>query len=162
MQPVMKKFKTGENLQVEAYDRAQTHKIATGHLLTPDNQIDTTTGTVRLKAVFDNEDRALFPNQFVNASLLMETLRGVTVVPSAAIQRSPKGTFVYLVKEDQTVTVRWVKTGPSEGDNVSIEEGISPGETRCGGGRRKAERRQQGRSAKAGLRIPPRAILRQG
>ena len=109
LQPVLKKFKAGETLQVEAFDRAQTRKIATGHLLTADNQIDTTTGTDRLKAVFENKDNALFPNQFVNARLLMETLRGVTVVPSAAVQRSPKGTFVYLVKEDQTVTVRWVK-----------------------------------------------------
>jgi multidrug efflux system membrane fusion protein len=125
---VLKKFKTGETLQVEAFDRAQTRKIATGHLLAPDNQIDTTTGTDRLKAVFENKDNALFPNQFVNASLLMDTLRGVTVVPSAAVQRSPKGTYVYMVKEDQTVTVRWVKLGPSEGDSVSIEEGLSPGE----------------------------------
>jgi membrane fusion protein, multidrug efflux system len=128
LQPVLKKFKTGETLQVDAYDRAQTHKIATGHLLAPDNQIDTTTGTDRLKAVFDNKDYALFPNQFVNASLLMDTLRDVTVVPSATVQRSPKGPFVYLIKEDQTVTVRWVKLGPSEGDKVSVEEGITPGD----------------------------------
>jgi multidrug efflux system membrane fusion protein len=128
LQPVLKKFKTGETLQVDAYDRAQTHKIATGHLLAPDNQIDTTTGTDRLKAVFDNKDYALFPNQFVNASLLMDTLRDVTVVPSATVQRSPKGPFVYLIKEDQTVTVRWVKLGPGEGDNVSVEEGITPGD----------------------------------
>ena len=128
LQPVLKKFKSGETLQVEAYDRAQTRKIATGHLLAPDNQIDTSTGTDRLKAVFDNKDFALFPNQFVNASLLMDTLRGVTVVPSATVQRSPKGPFVYLVKEDQTVTVSWVKLGPSEGDNVSVEEGITPGD----------------------------------
>ncbi len=128
LQTVLQKFKAGETLQVEAFDRAQTKKIATGHLLAPDNQIDTTTGTDRLKAVFENKDYALFPNQFVNARLLMETLRGVTVIPSAAIQRSPKGPFVYLVKEDQTVTVRSVKLGPSEGDNVSVEEGITPGD----------------------------------
>jgi len=125
---VLKKVYAGETLQVEAYDRAQTRKIATGHLLAPDNQIDTTTGTNRFKAVFENKDNALFPNQFVNASLLMETLSGVTVIPTAALQRSPKGTYVYLVKEDQTVTVRWVKLGPSEGDRVSIEEGITPGD----------------------------------
>ena len=128
LQAVLKKFKTGETLQVEAFDRAQTRKIATGHLLATNNQIDTTTGTDRLKAVFENKDNALFPNQFVNARLLMETLSGVTVIPSAAVQRSPKGTFVYLVKEDQTVTVRWVKLGPSEGDNQSIEEGLSTGD----------------------------------
>ncbi len=125
---VLKKLKTGEKPQVEAFDRAQTQKIATGHLLTADNQIDTTTGTVRLKAMFKNDDSALFPNQFVNARLLMETLSGVTVVPSAAVQHSPKGTYVYLVKEDKTVTVRWVKLGPSEGDSQSIEEGLSTGD----------------------------------
>jgi len=124
----LKKLRAGESLQVEAFDREQTRKIATGHLLTADNQIDTTTGTDRLKALFTNEDGALFPNQFVNARLLMDTLRGVTVVPTAAVQRSPKGTYVYMVKEDQTVTVRWVKLGPSEEDNVSIEEGLSPGD----------------------------------
>jgi multidrug efflux system membrane fusion protein len=128
LQSVLQKFKTGETLQVEAFDRAQTRKIAAGHLLAPDNQIDTSTGTDRLKAVFENKDYALFPNQFVNARLLMETLRGVTVVPTAAIQHSPKGAYVYLIKEDQTVTVRWVKLGPGEGDNISIEEGITPGD----------------------------------
>lgn len=125
---VLKKLKAGEKLQVEAFDREQKRKIATGQLLTADNQIDTATGTIRLKAMFKNEDSALFPNQFVNASLLMETLRGVTVIPAAALQHSPKGKFVYNVKEDQTVTVRWVKPGPSEGDSQSIEEGLSPGE----------------------------------
>ena len=129
LQAVMKKLRTGERLQVEAFDREQKTKITTGYLLTADNQIDTTTGTVRLKALFTNEDSALFPNQFVNARLLMETLRGVTVVPTATIQRSPKGTYVFLVKEDETVTVRWVRTGPAEGENISIEEGLSPGDT---------------------------------
>jgi multidrug efflux system membrane fusion protein len=128
LQSVLKKLRAGESLQVEAFDRAQTRKISTGHLLTADNQIDTTTGTDRLKALFENKDNELFPNQFVNARLLTDTLRGMTVVPSAAVQRSPKGTYVYMVKEDQTVTVRWVKLGPSEGDSVSIEEGLSPGE----------------------------------
>ncbi len=125
---VLQKLRTGETLQVEAFDRAQTRKIATGRLLAPDNQIDTTTGTDRLKALFENKDYVLFPNQFVNARLLMETLRGVTVVPTAAIQRSPKGPYVYFVKEDQTATLGWVKLGPSEGDNISVEEGLSPGD----------------------------------
>jgi multidrug efflux system membrane fusion protein len=126
--PVLRKLKAGESLQVDAFDREQNRQIATGYLLTADNQADTSTGTVRLKAQFTNQDSALFPNQFVNASLLMDTLRGVTVVSSSAIQRSPKGTFVYLVQPNMTVTVRWVKLGPSEGDKQSIEEGASPGD----------------------------------
>lgn len=126
--PVLKKFKAGEKLTVEAFDREQRHKLATGQLLTIDNQIDPSTGTVKLKAIFQNKDHELFPNQFVNARLLLETKAGTTVVPTAAIQRSPQGTYVYLVKEDQTVTMRHVKTGPSEGDDVSIAEGLSPGE----------------------------------
>ena len=129
LQSVLKKLKAGEKLQVEAFDREQKQKVATGRLLTADNQIDTTTGTVKLKALFTNEDGSLFPNQFVNARVLMETMVGVTMVPSAAVQRSPKGTYVYLVKEeDQTVTVRWVKIGAVEGDSVSIAEGLSPPE----------------------------------
>jgi multidrug efflux system membrane fusion protein len=128
LQPVLAKLKASERLQVEAFDREQKRKIASGYLLTVDNQIDTTTGTVRLKALFSNKDSELFPNQFVNARLLLETRRGTTVVPSAAIQRSPKGTFVYILKEDNTVSVRGVKLGPSEGDRISIEEGLSTGE----------------------------------
>ncbi len=125
---VLKKFKKGERLPVEAYDREQRQKIATGYLLTIDNQIDPNTGTVRLKASFENKDHELFPNQFVNARLLIDTRSGTTVIHSAAVQRSPQMTFVYVVKDDQTVSVRPVKVGPSEGDNVSIDEGLSPGE----------------------------------
>jgi multidrug efflux system membrane fusion protein len=125
---ITKKLKAGASLQVEAFDRAQKNKLATGKLMTTDNQIDTTTGTVRLKALFTNDDSVLFPNQFVNARLLMETIHDATLIPSAAIQRSPKGTFVFLVKEDKMVTVRWVKTGVYEGDSVSIDEGLSPGD----------------------------------
>ena len=99
-----------------------------GSLLTIDNQIDPNSGTVRLRAEFPNKDHALFPNQFVNARLLLETRRGATVVPTAAIQRSPQATFVYLVKADQTVTVRQVRLGPTEGDNTAIDEGLSPGD----------------------------------
>jgi multidrug efflux system membrane fusion protein len=126
---IMKKLKGGESLTVEALDRAQNKLIATGRLLTADNQIDTTTGTVRLKAVFDNKDNALYPNQFVNARVLMETLRGVTVVPSAAVQRSPDGTFVYLVNKNDTVSVRLVTLGPSRKDTQSIAKGLAPGDT---------------------------------
>ncbi len=111
--PVLAKLKAGTRLPVEAYNREQSQKLATGSLLTMDNQIDPNSGTVRLRAEFPNKDHELFPNQFVNARLLLETRQGVTVVPTAAIQRSPQGTFVYLVKADQTVTVRQVRLGPS-------------------------------------------------
>jgi multidrug efflux system membrane fusion protein len=126
--PVLEKLKTGERLPVEAYHRDQRRKLATGHLLTVDNQIDPATGTVRLKAVFPNKDRELFPNQFVNARLLLDIKRGTIVVPTAALQRSPQGTFVYLVRPDQTVTMRPVTVGPTERDNISIAEGLAPGD----------------------------------
>jgi multidrug efflux system membrane fusion protein len=93
-----------------------------------DNQIDPNSGTVRLRAEFPNKDHGLFPNQFVNARLLLDTKRGTTLVPTAAIQRSPRGTFVYLVKADQTVTVRPVRLGPTEADTASIDEGLEPGD----------------------------------
>jgi multidrug efflux system membrane fusion protein len=125
---VLAKLKAGERLPVDAFNREQSKKLATGSLLTLDNQIDPNSGTVRLRAEFPNQDHALFPNQFVNARLLLETRRGVTVVPTAAIQRSPQGTFVYLVKPDQTATVRQVRLGPSEGDNSAIDEGLAPGD----------------------------------
>ncbi len=128
LSPVLRKFKAGEKLLVEAFDREQKKKLATGHLLTIDNQIDPNTGTVRLKAVFSNKDSELFPNQFVNARLLLETKRGTTVIPTAAVQRSPQGTFVFVLKPDQTVAMRTVKLGPAEGDNVAIEDGMSPGD----------------------------------
>jgi multidrug efflux system membrane fusion protein len=99
-----------------------------GSLLTVDNQIDPTTGTVRLKAIFPNQKNELFPNQFVNARLLVEVRRGATVVPSPAIQRGPQGTFVFLVKADQTATVRPVTVGEVQGGEASIKSGLSPGE----------------------------------
>ena len=126
--PVLAKLKAGESLPVEAYDREQRQKLAVGSLLTVDNQIDPTTGTVRLKAVFPNTDNALFPNQFVNARLLLEVKRGATVVPTAAIQRSPQGAFVYVVKADQTAAMRPVTIGVSQGDATAISAGLVPGD----------------------------------
>jgi len=126
--PVLEKLKTGERLPVEAYDRDQRRKLATGHLLTADNQIDPATGTVRLKALFPNKDNGLFPNQFVNARLLLDVKRGTIIIPVAALQRSPQGTFVYLVQADQTVALRPVSVGPAEGDNLSIAEGLAAGD----------------------------------
>ena len=125
---VLGKLKAGEHSPVDAYDRAGQRKLATGSLLTVDNQIDPTTGTVRLKSVFPNEDNALFPNQFVNARLLLDVKRGATVVPTAAIQRSPQSAFVYVVKADQTVAMRPVTVGVNQGDETSISAGLAPGE----------------------------------
>jgi membrane fusion protein, multidrug efflux system len=125
---VMQKLRAGSQLTVDAYDRSQKTKLSTGTLLTVDNQIDITTGTVRLKAQFSNEDFSLFPNQFVNARLLIETRHGLTVVPTAAIQRGTQGTFVYVVKEDHSVSVRPVKLGPTQGDDTAIDTGLAPGE----------------------------------
>jgi membrane fusion protein, multidrug efflux system len=126
--PVLKKVGAGQTLTVEAYDREQKVRLAQGTLLTVNNEIDATTGTLRCKAVFDNDDGLLFPNQFVNIRLLLETDRGVTLVPSAALQRGPQqSTFVYVVA-DRGVTVRQVVTGTSEGEVVEIQKGVAPGE----------------------------------
>jgi multidrug efflux system membrane fusion protein len=125
---VLKRIRAGASLAVEAYDREQKTKLATGKLLTVDNQIDPTTGTVKLKAQFPNEDGALFPNQFVNLRLHLDTRRGATIVPATAVQRGAQGAFVYVLKEDRTVALRPIKTGVSEGENVAVESGLSPGE----------------------------------
>lgn len=126
--PVLDKLKAGARLQVDAYNRELTRKLATGPLLTVDNEIDPTTGTVRLRAEFPNKDNELFPQQFVNARLLLDVRRQTTVVPAAAIQQGPQGKFVYVVKADQTVEVRPVTPGPAEGGDVAIDSGLSPGE----------------------------------
>jgi multidrug efflux system membrane fusion protein len=115
-------------LQVAAYDRTDTKLIATGVLATTDNQIDATTGTVRLRAMFPNTDNALFPQQFVNAHLQVRTLRGVVVAPRASIQHGAPGDFVYLVKPDNTVGIQVVKTGVSQGDQVQILDGLRAGD----------------------------------
>lgn len=125
---IMKRLGTSAELQVTAYDRTQSTKLATGKLVSVDNQIDTATGTVKLRAQFDNQDEALFPNQFVNVELLVDTLKDAVIVPSAAIQRGAPGTFVYLVKDDDTVAIKPVKLGPSQADNVAITDGLAPGD----------------------------------
>jgi multidrug efflux system membrane fusion protein len=114
---------------VAAYDRGQTVKLATGTLATVDNQIDTTTGTVKMRAMFDNADGALFPNQFVNVRLLVNTLRNQTWVPASAIERGAQGAFVYVVQTDKTVAMRTVTLGPQDGDKIAITKGLNPGET---------------------------------
>lgn len=125
---ILERLHQGATLDVAAYDRGQTIKLATGQLLTMDNQIDTTTGTIKLRAQFENRDETLFPNQFVNTRLLVNVLHDVTVLPSAAIQRGAPGTFVYLIKPDNTVTVRPVTLGPGAGEQVSVAAGILPGD----------------------------------
>lgn len=125
---VMKRLATGASLPVTAYDRALTTKLAVGTLLTVDNQIDTTTGTVKLRAQFDNRDNGLFPNQFVTALLLVDTLKGATLVPTAAVQRGAPGTFVYVVNSERLVGLRPVKLGPTDGDRVAVLSGANPGE----------------------------------
>ena len=126
--PVLAKLKAGVSLPVEAWDRDQRERLASGTLLTVDNQIDPTTGTVRLKAIFPNTDGRLFPSQFVNARLRLDVRRNATVVPSAALQQSAQGTFVYVVKPDHSATVRLVKVGVTEGDNAAIDSGVAPAE----------------------------------
>ena len=125
---VLARLRAGEHLPVEAYDREMRQKLAVGSLLTADNQIDPTTGTVRLKATFPNEKNELFPNQFVNARLLVDVRREAIVVPASAIQRGPQGTFVYVVKADQSATLRPVNVNEIQGGEASIKTGLSPGE----------------------------------
>lgn len=125
---INKRLRAGAALETTAFDRANSNKLATGKLMTIDNQIDTTTGTFKLRAQFDNDDETLYPNQFVNTQLLVDVLHDQTVVPTAAIQRGAPGTFVYLVAPDSTVSVRPVKLGPTEGQRVAIESGLAPGD----------------------------------
>jgi multidrug efflux system membrane fusion protein len=120
--------KRGEKLPVEAWDRENRQRIASGTFMTVDNQIDPATGTVKVKAEFPNADGALFPNQFVNARMLVETRRDAVVIPAAALQRGSQGQFVYVVKDDGTVSVRPVKLGPAEGTRVAVESGLAAGE----------------------------------
>src|SRR5690349_1556140 len=125
---VMKRVRSGASLPVTAYDRTGATELAKGRLDTVDNQIDTTTGTVKLRAIFDNEQEILFPNQFVNVKLLVNTLQNSDIVPNAAIQRGAPGTFVYFVKPDHTVAVQKVKLGPTDGQRVAILSGLQSGE----------------------------------
>jgi multidrug efflux system membrane fusion protein len=125
---ILGKIRSEARLTVDAYDRDQKQKLATGTLLTVDNQIDPNSGTVKLKAEFPNRNNELFPNQFVNARLLIEVKRDAVIVPSPAIQRGPQGAFVYVVKADQTAEMRPVTPGVSQEGNASIASGLSEGE----------------------------------
>jgi membrane fusion protein, multidrug efflux system len=125
---VRKRLRDGATLQTTALDRAQKNELGTGKVATNDNQIDVTTGTVKLRAIFDNADEALFPNQFVNIRLLVDTVKDAIVVPVAAIQRGQPGTFVYRVKPDDTVEVRVVETGATDGEKIAVVKGLAIGD----------------------------------
>jgi multidrug efflux system membrane fusion protein len=126
---VMRGVNAGDRLSVDAFDRSQSTKLASGSLSTVDNVIDPTTGTVKMRAIFDNSGNTLFPSQFVNVRLLVDTLHNQSIVPSAAIQRGASGTFVFAVNANRTVSMRTVTLGPTDGDKVAIVNGLSPGET---------------------------------
>ena len=126
--PILQKIRAGQKLPVDAWDRDMKGKIASGTLATMDNEIDQTTGTLKLRAIFQNESDALIPNEFVNARLLQQEKTGVTLLPSAAIQRNTTQTYVYLIKPDSTVTVRYITLGTTEGDQTEIVSGLSSGD----------------------------------
>jgi multidrug efflux system membrane fusion protein len=124
---VSARLRTGAKLPVDAFNRMQTKQLATGTLVTVDNQIDPTTGTFKLRAEFANDDESLFPNQFVNVRLLVDTIHDATIVPASAIERGVQGAFVYLVDENSTAVAHPVKLGATEGERVQVVEGLSPG-----------------------------------
>jgi multidrug efflux system membrane fusion protein len=125
---VIKDMRKGQELPVDAFDRELKTQLATGTLETFDSQIDQTTGTIKLKAIFPNNDYSLFPNQFVNIKLLVDTIRDTLLVPTVAVQRNPQATFVYVVKPDNTVEVRKVTIAATQGAVIALESGVSPGE----------------------------------
>jgi len=127
--PILEKMHAGQQLTVEAWDRELKNKLADGKLETIDNQIDQTTGTLKLRAVFANTSGKLFPSQFVNARLLVEQKQNITLLPNAAIQRNSQGTYVWFVNPDQTVEVRPIMVGTTEGDQSEITSGLKPGDT---------------------------------
>ncbi|MGE5537769.1 MAG: MdtA/MuxA family multidrug efflux RND transporter periplasmic adaptor subunit [Gemmatimonas sp.] len=126
--PILRRLREGATLQAVALDRANSTTIATGTLAGVDNQINTSTGTFRLKAQFTNDDERLFPNQFVNIRLLVDTEQGATVIPVAAVQRGAPGTYVYAVQPDDTVAVRPVKLGTTQGERVAVLSGVESGD----------------------------------
>jgi membrane fusion protein, multidrug efflux system len=149
---VMKRFTGGVKLPVTAFDRSGANKLDTGRLDTVDNQIDTTTGTVKLRAVFDNPQQVLFPNQFVNIQLLVDTMSGAVLVPNAAIQRGAPGTFVYVVKPDDTVAAQPVTLGPGDNQRVAVTKGVQPGQLVVTDG---ADRLKEGAKVRPAENAPP-------
>src|SRR5467141_501023 len=125
---VNSKLRSGVQLVIDAYDRDDTAKIASGKLQTIDNQIDLTTGTYKLKSIFSNADNVLFPNQFVNVHLLVDTRRNLTIVPTAAIQRGPQGTYLYAAAPDNTAKIRIVTIAQTTGNSIGLSAGVNPGD----------------------------------
>jgi multidrug efflux system membrane fusion protein len=125
---ILQRLRAGQKLAVDAFDRSMTNKIASGVLSNADNEIDPTTGTLKLRALFDNSKFELFPSQFVNVRLLLDTLHDAIVVPGAAMQQGASGSYLYVVNPDSTVSMRAVNAGPSSGDLVSITSGLKVGE----------------------------------
>ena len=154
LQAVLGKVAARQTLEVDAYDRSGRTKLAQGSLSTLDNQVDPTTGTLKLRATFENAKGTLFPNQFVNARLLVQEKRGVTLVPTAAVQRNAQATYVYVVKPDSTVTMRPITLGTTEGDDSEVTSGLAPGDVVVMTG---VDRLQEGSrvSAQIGSAKPP-------
>ena len=159
LQPVLERFRSGTKLSVVAFDNATSTKLAKGELKAIDNQVDASTGTVKLRAEFANEDEKLFPSQFVNVELFVETLRGAVTAPLAAIQRGPQGPFVYVIKPDDTVASRPVKLGATAHDRVVVESGLQSGDRVVTEG---ADRLREGASVSlpAATTPPPSAATR--
>jgi multidrug efflux system membrane fusion protein len=151
---VQRRLHAGVALAVTAFDRTGTTRLDSGTLQTLDNQIDTSTGTVKLRAVFNNPEQILFPNQFVNVKLLVDTLHGATTVPSAAIQRGAPGTFVYLVKPDNTVAALPITLGPSDNKRVAVSKGLEPGQSVVTDGADRLKDGAKVRLAEAGTSAP--------
>ena len=149
---VRKRLKAGDRIAVDAFDRARKQKLGSGRLLTADNQIDTATGTIKLKAEFANADDALFANQFVNVRMLVETRANATLLPTAAIQRGTAGTFVYVVKDDLTVAVTPVQIASAQGEVTAIDSGVSVGALVVIDG---ADRLRDGAKVELASRDPP-------
>jgi multidrug efflux system membrane fusion protein len=149
--PILERMRAGARLRVEALDR-ENKKLAEGWLTTLDNQIDPTTGTVKFRATFDNREGNLFPNQFVNARLLVEEKQGVTLIPTAAVQRNAQATYIWLVKPDSSVTVRNITLGTSEGDDSEVTDGLVPGEQVVMTGVDKLQEGSKVRTSKSGER----------
>jgi len=126
---VLDQIHQGKKLTAEAWDRSMTHLIATGTLASLDNEINTSTGTLNMRALFDNRTMQLYPDEFVNIKLVVNTLPNQVVVPGAAVQNGPSSNFVYVVNSDHTVSMRTVVTGPTDGANIAVTKGLTPGET---------------------------------